>query len=307
MHCRPPLTKYASPGTLRRDLGSTCKALLRECEKMFRDSDMDKKTVLQAIVDLKGHYRSFPLESQVWARSGHRRSPYRALVLFGLSSRTKDELLVETCLRFFQEFPNPRELLDCWPHLRATMASVVRKGQVPFIDSLVSKLQESSGSVPEDRDGLMAITGVGEKIAECVAAYGWGQEALPLDGNCCRVIERLMGLSSTNQAANRSGSSSRANSRSAEVLRRWLKSIYVEHREWMTALGVAMIDVHELLRLHGQTLCGRRPECARCPVSGCRSRRQQYSKTSEPGIDESFWENWRELLLELPHSSGLQD
>ena len=266
---------------------------------MSRDSGLDQKTVLQAIGVLKSHYRSFPLESQVWARSGHFRSPYRALVLFGLSSRTKDKLLVDTCRRFFQEFPNAKAMLNAWPRHRSAMARVVRTGQMRFIDSLVSKLLESGGSVPADRDGLMAIIGVGEKIAECVAAYGWGQEALPLDGNCCRVIERLMGLTSTN----RTGSNSGVKSWSAKVLRRWLKATYVEHREWMAAQGVAMIDVHELLRLHGQMLCGRRPECARCPVPGCRSRRQQYSESAEPGIDESLWEDWRELLLERSASS----
>jgi len=140
---------------------------------------------------------------------------------------------------------------------------------------------------------------VGGKIAECVAAYGWGQEALPLDGTCCRVIERLMGPTSSNHP----GSNSGAKSWSAEVLRRWLKAAYGEHREWMTGQGVAMIDVHELLRLHGQMLCGRRPECASCPVSGCRSRRQQYYETAEPGLDKSLWEDWRELLLEHPASS----
>ena len=136
--------------------------------------------------------------------------------------------------------------------------------------------------------GLLRIKGVGEKIAECVVGYGWGQEALPMDGNGCRVIERLAGQERDTRPW------------SAAYVRQRLRALYEDHREWMTSQGVAMIDIHEVLRLHGQVLCTRRPQCSRCPVSVCLSRRQAYSGSDSPGIDGALWQEWRELLLDGP-------
>ena len=221
----------------------------------------------------------------MWARDRHRRSPYRVLVLFGLSPRTKDRLLVEVCRSFFQQFPDPTALTDGWlTHINATDA-FLRKGQIPFVQSVVHALQQKSGELPSDRDSLLGIKGVGEKIAECVLAYGWGQEALPMDGNGCRLIERLRGACAKSKPW------------SAGYIRESLKALYHTQRKWMTVRGVAMIDLHELLRLHGQVLCTRRPQCYRCPVSTCNSRREAYSGSDYPGIDGELWQDWRELLL----------
>ena len=68
----------------------------------------------RAIDELFNCYRGFPWESEIWAACGGRRSPYRVLILFGLSSRTKDHLLVETCRSLFKLFPGPGALLDGW-------------------------------------------------------------------------------------------------------------------------------------------------------------------------------------------------
>ena len=117
------------------------------------------------------------------------------------------------------------------------MDSIVRMGQISFIESAVQVIRNHGGVIPADKDGLMQIKGVGEKIAECVIAYGWGGEALPLDGNGCRVVERVSGACSV------------------QVLRGSLKELYCRCRSWMEDRGLAMVDLHELIRLHGQMVC----------------------------------------------------
>ena len=243
--------------------------------------------LLSVIDELMGYYRGFPWESRLWATCGHRRSPYRVLVLFGLSSRTKDPLLVETCRKFFQQFPEPGALLEDW-YSRRRAWDIVRKGQVPFVESTASTLRALDGAVPRDRDSLLQIRGVGGKIAECVVGYGWGGEALPMDGNGCRVFKRLMGVNSLTQPPG------------AADIREALKTLFSGHRGWMANRDLAMIDVHEVLRLHGQAVCKRSPECSRCPVSSCRSRRQEYSVVADAGVTSALWAEWRDLILAPP-------
>jgi endonuclease III len=71
---------------------------------------LDGRLLAEALVELKGWYSGFRWESELWANHGHRRSPYRVLVLFGLSPRTKDTGLVEMCRAFFQRFPHAEVL-----------------------------------------------------------------------------------------------------------------------------------------------------------------------------------------------------
>ena len=248
---------------------------------------LDGRLLAEALVELKGWYSGFRWESELWANHGHRRSPYRVLVLFGLSPRTKDTDLVGMCRAFFERFPNPEALgsIDAGSTDAASNAAfnMVRKGQVPFLRSLARLLSEQ-GEVPRDVGSLMAFNGVGDKVAECVLAYGWGEDALPVDGNVYRVAGRIWGL----QAA--------GNSRDVKVLREHLKWAYREVSADLTA-SIAMIDVHEILRLHAQVCCGRTPDCARCPLTRCNFRRRQRTAESET-VDPAAWDEWRELILE---------
>jgi len=137
--------------------------------------------------------------------------------------------------------------------------------------------------VPRDRDGLKQIKGVGGKIAGCVIAYGWGGEALPPDGNACRLVERVSGI---------------AAGVLVQLLRASLKTLYLSHRPWMDQRGLAMIDLHEIIRLHAQTVCTKAPACFRCPVAICHSRQAEYQTDTFPEVDPASWQDWRELLLE---------
>ena len=237
------------------------------------------------MAELKAAYDGFTWESALWAETGHRRSPYRALVLFGLSARTKDALLVDMCRKFFQRFPDSGTLAERREVAAEAARDIVRAGQLPFVASMA---QEVVDGVPREPDALLRINGVGGKIAECVLAYGWGEEALPLDANCIRVLERVFGLHGPD----------RGPGRTAEALRDGLKCVYRMRRRHFAALSVGMVDIHEILRLHGQICCGRTPECFRCPVSGCVSRRQPWHESAGIEVSPTVWDDWRELILE---------
>jgi endonuclease III len=243
--------------------------------------------VLQLLSELKAAYDGFTWESAVWSECASRRSPYRTLVLFGLSARTRDALLADMCRQFFRRFPDAPTLAA----LRQTQGgresvadaarSIVRPGQLPIVASIAQAVAQD---VPRQRDALLRINGVGDKIAECVLAYGWGEEALPLDANCVRVLERVFGLEKAQQMPAR--------------LRESLKCVYRMRQHQFTDLSVAMVDIHEILRLHGQVCCVRTPECFRCPVSECRSRRKPWGGSSVIETPPAIWDDWRELINE---------
>ena len=220
----------------------------------------------------------------MWPRVAGRRSPYRTLVLFGLSARTRDALLVEMCREFFRRFPTGAELRDAVGDIGGAVGSFVRPGQAPFVASMAETL---ATGVPREQDDLLQIKGVGDKISECVLAYGWGQEALPLDANCVRVLERVIGHESSGKRRPDPG-----------PLRDRLKTVYLKHADRFSELSIAMVDVHEILRLHGQVCCTRVPNCARCPVSGCLSRRESWDGTAEVEVSPTIWDDWRELINE---------
>ena len=246
----------------------------------------DEAKILAAIEELGRLYRGFPWESVVWAKDGHRRSPYRALVLFGLSARTKDGLLVEMCTKFFRLFPDPGSFGRERHAAQREWRSIVRTGQRPFVESSIETMTRNDWQVPRDRQQLMNIKGVGEKIAECVAAYGWGEEALPMDGNGRRVVDRICGYPID-----------RGSAHTARV-RSWLKEVYELNRGWMTERAVAMVDIHEILRLHGQLVCARVAQCHLCPVSDCASRTCPPMENNGVTVDTGLWDEWRELLLD---------
>ena len=250
------------------------------------NANLDGGLLAEALIELKGWYPGFRWESELWASHGHCRSPYRVLVLFGLSPRTKDAYLVEMCRDFFLRFPNLEGLVSLDVCESTGAPSIVRKGQIPFVKSLARHLTEW-GEVPCDVDALAAIKGVGEKVAECVLAYGWGEDALPVDSNVLRVADRIFGLSATEKG------------RDVKVLREQLKWAYREASGYLAAASIAMIDIHEILRLHAQTCCGKTPDCFRCPLSRCRSRQQPATVEWEP-VDPAVWDEWRELILETP-------
>ena len=237
--------------------------------------------ILGLIGELKSSYRGFTWESALWGGDGSRRSPYRTLVLFGLSARTRDSLLVEYCQEFFRQFPAHQDLAGAGGSLREAVGGIVRPGQLPFVESMAQALREG---LPRNRDSLLRINGVGEKIAECVAAYGWGDDALPLDANCIRVLARVFALE--------------AAARTPSTLRQGLKCVYLGNKAGYSELSISMIDIHEILRLHGQVCCTRSPNCTRCPVSGCASRREPHEPSVSVMVAHGIWDGWRELINE---------
>ncbi|MGS1017919.1 endonuclease III [Allosphingosinicella humi] len=119
-------------------------------------------------------------------------------------------------------------------------------------------VEEHGGEVPEDREALVALPGVGRKTANVVMNTAFGHETFAIDTHIFRV-------------ANRTGLAPGKN------------VLAVEHKLDAVTPAPYRRDAHHLLILHGRYVCkARKPECWRCVVADlCR----YTPKTPAPGTE----------------------
>ncbi len=103
-------------------------------------------------------------------------------------------------------------------------------------------LEEYGGQVPDTREELMKLPGVGRKTANVVLSVGFGKPAMAVDTHVFRVSHRL-GLSSGKDPLETEGDICRV----------------IPEKDWA--------DAHHWLIWHGRKVCGaQRPKCADCPL-----------------------------------------
>ncbi len=94
------------------------------------------------------------------------------------------------------------------------------------------------------RRDLLGVHGIGPETADAMLCFGFGRRIFIADRYARRWLER-MGLLSTDELAN------------YERCRR-----AVERR--LNGPATNFADIHAAIVLHGQSVCGREPDCARC-------------------------------------------
>jgi endonuclease-3 len=104
-------------------------------------------------------------------------------------------------------------------------------------------LDQHNGRVPEDREALEGLPGVGRKTANVVLNTAFGWETIAVDTHIFRVANRT-GLAKGKTVL--------------EVEKRLLKNVPANFRR----------NAHHWLILHGRYVCkARKPECYRCGLS----------------------------------------
>jgi endonuclease III len=120
-------------------------------------------------------------------------------------------------------------------------------------------LQQHGGVVPESREALEALPGVGRKTANVILNTAFGQPTIAVDTHIFRV-------------ANRTGLAPGENVR--EVEDHLLKVVPPEY----------LHDAHHWLILHGRYTCvARKPKCPECPILQlCEFREKTRSEQTAP-------------------------
>jgi len=171
---------------------------------------------------------------------------YTLLVAVALSAQSTDIGVNKATRLLFAEVDTPEKMLALGEDgLRAHIKTIglfnaKAKNVIALSQALVD---HHGGQVPQDRDALEALPGVGRKTANVVLNTAFGHETFAVDTHIFRV-------------GNRTG------------LARGKTVLAVEKALDKATPQPFRLHAHHWLILHGRYICkARTPECWRCPVA----------------------------------------
>lgn len=174
------------------------------------------------------------------------RNAFELLVAVALSAQTTDKAVNKVTEHLFEDFATPGAIAALEPDsLKPYLATIglANTKAKHLVQMCRLLLERHGGVVPNDRDALMALPGVGRKTANVVLSNAFDIPAIPVDTHVFRVANRL-GLS---DAGN------------------------VEETEFDLMRTIPRVDwaqAHHWLIWHGREVClAQRPRCADCRLS----------------------------------------
>lgn len=173
-------------------------------------------------------------------------NPYTLLVAVALSAQATDVGVNKATRSLFAKVATPQQMLDLGEeglkqHIKTIgLFNTKAKNIIAAARILVA---EFGGEVPQEREKLEKLPGVGRKTANVVLNVAFGQPTIAVDTHIFRV-------------ANRTGLAPGRNPLEVELkLARITPDPFVTH-------------AHHWLILHGRYICkARLPECWHCPVA----------------------------------------
>ena len=170
-------------------------------------------------------------------------NPYTLLVAVVLSAQMTDAGVNKATAPLFKKVKTPKAMVALGEEELKTYIKSINllnnkaKNVVALSKILVEKF---GGEVPEDRDALQSLPGVGRKTANVVLNVAFGQPTMAVDTHVFRVANR------TGLAAGKTPD---------EVEEKLLK---VVPEKWMR-------HAHHWLILHGRYVCkAKKPDCPNC-------------------------------------------
>jgi endonuclease-3 len=173
-------------------------------------------------------------------------NPYQLLVAVVLSAQATDVGVNKATRKLFQEVHTPAQMVALGEeklkeHIKTIgLFNTKAKNVIALSEQLIA---DHKGDVPDDRDELEKLPGVGRKTANVVMNVAFGAETFAVDTHIFRV-------------GNRTG------------LARGKTPLAVELKLEKAVPQPFRLHAHHWLILHGRYVCkARRPECWRCVVA----------------------------------------
>jgi endonuclease III len=171
--------------------------------------------------------------------------PFQLLVATILSAQCTDERVNMVTPALFKKYPTARELARArTPSLEKEIRSTgfFRAKSRSLLGMAKGLVESHGGQVPDDREALMALPGIGLKTANVVLGNAFGREAVTVDTHVFRVSQRL-GL---------------ARAEDPDEIHDQLLNVLPADR---------LTQASHLLIFHGRRVCfARKPACPVCPV-----------------------------------------
>jgi endonuclease-3 len=181
-------------------------------------------------------------------------TPFELLVAVILSAQATDRSVNLATRRLFRDANTPQAILALGVEgLAGYVKSIgLYRGKARNIVATCRMLiDRHGGRVPEDRESLEALPGVGRKTANVILNTAFGHPTLAVDTHVFRVANRI-GLAKADDVRG--------------VEEQLLKRV---PREFIQ-------DAHHWLILHGRYVCkARQPDCPSCPIADLCEYRQK--------------------------------
>lgn len=188
---------------------------------------------------------------------------FRSLVGCLLSAQSKDENTLKAKTQLFEIADTPEGILALEDR---QIADAIRPCGLYNVKTRNLKnlcraiISECHGVIPKDREGLMALPGIGRKCADIMLLFSFGNPVIAVDTHVHRVCNRT-GLAR--------GKTEASTAKSLDDL----------------APAWAKMDGHIWILEFGKKVCrARSPKCPDCPVQDlCTYPMKTLSTTSSPG------------------------
>lgn len=174
------------------------------------------------------------------------RTPYELLVAVVLSAQATDKSVNLATRKLYPVANTPKAILALGlegliPYIKTI--GLYRNKAKHVIELSRKLLEDFDGVVPDDREALESLPGVGRKTANVVLNVAFGKPTIAVDTHIFRVSNR------TGFAPGKTVE---------EVERKLLKFMPAQFKK----------DAHHWLLLHGRYCCkAAKPDCAHCPIA----------------------------------------
>ncbi|GAB4375487.1 MAG: endonuclease III [Calditrichia bacterium] len=173
------------------------------------------------------------------------RSPFQLLVSTILSAQSTDTQVNKITRNLYQQYPDARSFLTLSEsELQEKIRSIgLFRNKAKNILATARKIvEEYGGEVPQTREELIKLPGVGRKTANVILSVGFNQDAIAVDTHVFRVANRI-GLAEAPNVE-----------KTEEQLMR-----NIPRNKWSNA--------HHWLIWHGRLICkAGTPRCSACPL-----------------------------------------
>lgn len=185
------------------------------------------------------------------------RDPWRVLVAEVMLQQTQVDRVIPKWQAFLEQFPTPRACAV------ASLGDVLRLWQGLGYPRRAKNLHATAtltterhgGNLPDDLDSLLALPGIGPYTARAVLAFAYERDVAVVDTNIARVLARTAG--------------ERLTPKQAQAL---ADAAVPDGQGWLW---------NQVLMDLGATVCGRTPQCERCPLAGSCA----WNQTGRSGAD----------------------
>ena len=188
-------------------------------------------------------------------------NPFETLVATILSAQCTDKRVNMVTARLFPQYPDAFAMAKLEPEELEPMireCGLYRNKAKNIVAACRALVEQYDGVVPNTREELMKLPGVGQKTAGVVLLAAFGDDQIPVDTHVFRVSRRI-GLADAN---------------TPEKVEVQLRGI-LPREIWSYG--------HHLLIWHGRRVCAaRKPACERCPLADGLCEKHMESEPEQP-------------------------